>query len=116
MAGAAILRVLQALSALTTGIGNTSEQDVGGEEKELEDLLLVRDLNGGLEMLWQGLSVCVGKIEGRLGNSTALGDPSSSASSVPAAVVGASPGSVAPPLPPGTQKLLPFVEAFFCIV
>uniref|UniRef100_A0A7I4AEX4 HECT-type E3 ubiquitin transferase n=1 Tax=Physcomitrium patens TaxID=3218 RepID=A0A7I4AEX4_PHYPA len=115
MAGAAILRVLQALSALTTGIGNTSEQDVGGEEKELEDLLLVRDLNGGLEMLWQGLSVCVGKIEGRLGNSTALGDPSSSASSVPAAVVGASPGSVAPPLPPGTQKLLPFVEAFFVL-
>jgi hypothetical protein len=72
-------------------------------------------LNGGLEMLWQGLSVCVGKIEGRLSNSTALGAPSSSAASLPAAVVGAGPGSVAPPLPPGTQKLLPFVEAFFVL-
>jgi E3 ubiquitin-protein ligase HUWE1 len=115
MAGAALLRVLQALSALTSGIGSASEQDAGGEEKEREDVLLVRDLNGGLEMLWQGLSVCVGKIEGRLGNSTALGAPSSSASSLPAAVVGPGPGSVAPPLPPGTQKLLPFVEAFFVL-
>jgi hypothetical protein len=115
MAGAAILRVLQALSALTSGIGNTPEQDAGGEDNEQEDVLLVKDLNGGLEMLWQGLSVCVGKIEGRLSNSTALGAPSSSAASLPAAVVGAGPGSVAPPLPPGTQKLLPFVEAFFVL-
>lgn len=96
MAGAAILRVLQALSALTSGIGSSSEQDAGGEEKDQEDLLLVRDLNGGLEILWQGLSACVGKIESRLGNSSALGAPSSSAApsaAAAAAVVG--PGLVA---------------------
>ncbi|XP_024379829.1 E3 ubiquitin-protein ligase UPL1 isoform X3 [Physcomitrium patens] len=115
MAGAAILRVLQALSALTTGIGNTSDHDSRGEGKEQEDVMLVRDLYGGLEMLWQGLSVCVGKIEGRLGNPTSLGGASTSVSSVPAAVIGAGPGSVAPPLPPGTQRLLPFVEAFFVL-
>lgn len=117
VAGAAILRVLQALSALTSGLGITTEQEAGAEvDNEQEDgLLLVRELNGALEILWQGLSVCVSKIESRLGNSTALAGPSSSAASVAANVVGASPGSVAPPLPPGTQKVLPFVEAFFVL-
>ena len=117
MAGAAILRVLQALSALTSGIGVVPEQEAGAEpDKEQEDgMILVRELNGALEILWQGLSVCVGKIESRLGNSTALATPSSSAAAVAATVVGAGPGSVAPPLPPGTQKVLPFVEAFFVL-
>ncbi|BFI34167.1 E3 ubiquitin-protein ligase HUWE1 [Marchantia polymorpha subsp. ruderalis] len=111
MAGAAILRVLQALSALTSLGSSEKENDQDMVEKEQEDgMSVIRDLNSALEGLWHGLSISVGKIEGRLGNSSALSTPSSSAA---AAVVGAV--GVPPPLPPGTQKLLPFVEAFFVL-
>ncbi|KAL2630710.1 hypothetical protein R1flu_015396 [Riccia fluitans] len=111
MAGAAILRVLQALSALTSLVSVEKENDHDMVDKEQEDgMSVIRELNAALEGLWHGLSISVGKIEARLGNTSALSTPSSSAA---AAVVGAV--GVPPPLPPGTQKLLPFVEAFFVL-
>lgn len=115
MVGVVIFRVFQVFSVFIIGIGNIFEQDVGGEEKELEDLLLVRDLNGGLEMLWQGLSVCVGKIEGWFGNFIVFGDFFLSVSFVLVVVVGVSFGSVVFFFLLGIQKLFFFVEVFFVL-
>ncbi|XP_057852533.2 E3 ubiquitin-protein ligase UPL1 isoform X1 [Cryptomeria japonica] len=99
MAGAAILRVLQALSTLTSDVGTS-------DDKEHEILSVVRELNMALDPLWQGLSVCISKIEQSLGNASEV---SASASRNAGAT------SVAPPLPPGTQRVLPFIEAFFVL-
>lgn len=101
MAGAAILRVLQALSTLTsdTGAGAT-------DDKENGSLLIVGELNAALDPLWQGLSSCISEIELRLGN---ISDFSSASSRNAAAT------NMAPPLPPGTQRVLPFIEAFFVL-
>lgn len=101
MAGAAILRVLQALSTLTSDAGTGVTDD-----KENESLLIVRELNAVLDPLWQGLSSCISKIELQLGN---ISDFSATSSRNAAAT------SMAPPLPPGTQRVLPFIEAFFVL-
>lgn len=105
MAGAAVLRVLQCLSTLTAE-GNLVEKDDTLEQGESPTT--VRNLNMALEPLWQGLSACIGKIEIRLG---ATG---SSSGTTIASTASGGPG-VAPPLPPGTQRVLPFVEAFFVL-
>ncbi|KAL3688671.1 hypothetical protein R1sor_014980 [Riccia sorocarpa] len=112
MAGAAILRVLQALSALTSLGSVEKENDQDMVDKEQEDgMAVIRELNAALEGLWHGLSISVGTIELRLGSTSPLSTPSSGGAA--AGVVGAV--GVPPPLPPGTQKLLPFVEAFFVL-
>jgi hypothetical protein len=110
MAGAAILRVLQALSTLTSlSVGGKDGHDAYEKEQE-EELLVIRDLNAALETLWLGLSTSVGKIESVLGNSSPF---STSSSTGAAPIVG--PGTVSPPLPPGAQKLLPYVEGFLVL-
>ncbi|CAM6099087.1 unnamed protein product [Calypogeia fissa] len=111
MAGAAMLLVLQALSALTSSGSYKKDSDPVVTDKEQEDgMQIIRDLNSALEKLWFGLSASVGKIESRMGNLTVVSVQTSNVAA--AAVVGA--GTV-PPLPPGTQKLLPFVEGFFVL-
>ncbi|CAM6105472.1 unnamed protein product [Calypogeia fissa] len=111
MAGAAILRVLQALGALTSiGVSGKDHHDVCENEHE-DGLLVVRDLNAALENLWFGLSASIGKVESMIGNISALSTPSTSTATGHA--VGT--GVVSPPLPPGAQQLLPFVEGFFVI-
>lgn len=110
MAGAAILRVLQALSALTGISGTEKDMDAMTEREQEDGMMIIRDLNSALETLWCGLSICVGKIESRLSSTSTL---TASSSAVVAAAAGST-GAV-PPLPPGTQKVLPFVEAFFVL-
>ncbi|CAN0915763.1 E3 ubiquitin-protein ligase UPL1 [Linum grandiflorum] len=103
MAGAAILRVLQALSSLTAPTeGNKSN---GDQEQES-----VWNLNTALEPLWHELSECISVTEMHLGqgtlNQTLLG--TNLRDHVPGSVTSS-------PLPPGNQRLLPFIEAFFVL-
>uniref|UniRef100_A0A0D9XBN6 HECT-type E3 ubiquitin transferase n=1 Tax=Leersia perrieri TaxID=77586 RepID=A0A0D9XBN6_9ORYZ len=107
MAGAAILRVLQVLSTLTSDMSvNSQDQAVGQEERSV-----LLDLNIALEPLWQELSDCISTTEAKLvHNSTS----NLHAPLMDAIEVGAS-SSSSPPLPPGTQRLLPFIESFFVL-
>ncbi|KAK6934616.1 HUWE1/Rev1, ubiquitin binding region [Dillenia turbinata] len=107
MAGAAILRVLQALSSLsltTNAANNDLEDDV-----EKEEQAIMWKLNLALEPLWEELSECISTTETQLGHSS-FSSPMSSMS-VGELVQSTS----ASPLPPGTQRLLPFIEAFFVL-
>ncbi|CAL5075279.1 unnamed protein product [Urochloa decumbens] len=107
MAGAAILRVLQVLSTLTSDVIDSGhEQDMGQEEQSI-----LWDLNVGLEPLWQELSDCISATEAKLVHNSTFASP---APLMDTLEVGAS-SSVSPPLPPGTQRLLPFIESFFVL-
>uniref|UniRef100_A0A2P2M8T8 HECT-type E3 ubiquitin transferase n=1 Tax=Rhizophora mucronata TaxID=61149 RepID=A0A2P2M8T8_RHIMU len=105
MAGAAILRVLQALSSLMSSI-HTENTGPEGDREQVEQAT-VWNLNIALEPLWQQLSECISLTEMQLGQST-FTPPMN----VVENVHGASSSS---PLPPGTQRLLPFIEAFFVL-
>lgn len=108
MAGAAILRVLQALSSLTTAsIGESGGQGRDGEQEEQATMW---NLNLAVEPLWQELSDCITMTETQLGQSSFC--PSVSNMNVGEPLPGTSSTS---PLPPGTQRLLPFIEAFFVL-
>lgn len=107
MAGAAILRILQVLSTLTSCVMDSRhEQDLGQEEQSF-----LWDLNAGLQPLWQELSDCISATEAKLVHNSSF---ASHAPSVDALAVSAS-SSVSSPLPPGTQRLLPFIESFFVL-
>ncbi|KAK2997133.1 hypothetical protein RJ639_026658, partial [Escallonia herrerae] len=105
MAGAAILRVLQTLSSLT------SPSIVGNSNREPDDQVTIWMLNVALEPLWQQLSDCIGTTETQLAQSTFSSVVSNM--NVGEHVQGSS--SLPPPLPPGTQRLLPFIEAFLVL-
>lgn len=108
MAGAAILRVLQACSSLTSSSNNESAGlDSNGE---LEEQDTMKKLNVSLESLWQELSDCISVTEMQLGQSS-FSQPMSNIN-VGEHVQGTTTSS---PLPPGTQRLLPFIEAFFVL-
>ncbi|TXG67972.1 hypothetical protein EZV62_009247 [Acer yangbiense] len=108
MAGAAILRVLQALSSLTSpSVSEKRGQESDGEQEEQATMW---NLNVALEPLWQELSDCIGVTETQLGQSSF--SPNMSNINVGEQVQGTSTTS---PLPPGTQRLLPFIEAFFVL-
>lgn len=100
--GAPVLRVLQALSALVVIL-----LDKDNRHQSLPDtdrsaaISLVWDINTALEPLWQELSNCISKIEGY---SDIAPEPSS-----------AKPSSSVPPLPAGTQNVLPYIESFFVV-
>ncbi|XP_068637077.1 E3 ubiquitin-protein ligase UPL1-like isoform X2 [Aristolochia californica] len=110
MAGAAILRVLQALSVLTSQIveGGMGQEN-GGEEGQS----VMWKLNVALEPLWQELSDCISATETKLGHSSVISSPISSPNA--GDLLGGGASSLSPPLPPGTQRLLPFIEAFFVL-
>lgn len=108
MAGAAILRVLQALSSLTSAsIGESGGQECDGEQEERSTMW---NLNLALEPLWQELSDCITMTETQLGQSSFC--PNMSNMNVGEPLPGTSSTS---PLPPGTQRLLSFIEAFFVL-
>ncbi|KAK4767786.1 hypothetical protein SAY87_002927 [Trapa incisa] len=107
MAGNAILRVLRALSSLISGIGGPTGNDTDREHEEQTTML---KLNLTLESLWQELSDCIGVTESQLSQSS-LG-PTMPNLNVVDQVQGV---TASPPLPPGTQRLLPYVEAFFVL-
>ena len=106
MAGAAIVRVLQVLSSLTepcTRETKSSECDI-----ELEEQAIMWRLNVELEPLWQTLSDCISVIETQLSQSSSF--------TTPINVGGLLQGTISSsPLPPGGQRLLPFIEAFFVL-
>jgi hypothetical protein len=107
MAGAAILRVLQVLSTLAADVIDSGhEQDVVHEEQSV-----LWDLNVGLEPLWQQLSDCISATEAKLVHNSTFTSPGPV---VDVLEVGAS-SSTSSPLPPGTQRLLPFIESFFVL-
>ncbi|CAL1353898.1 unnamed protein product [Linum trigynum] len=108
MAGAAILRVLQVLSSLTSPSGPAAV-NVGGEQEEHASML---NLNIALEPLWHELSECISVTEMHLGQAT-LNKTLSSSATFGDHVQGSV--SSSSPLPPGTQRLLPFIEAFFVL-
>nr|XP_043618820.1 E3 ubiquitin-protein ligase UPL1 [Erigeron canadensis] len=99
MAGASVLRTLQALNSLTE-LGNTETNDVNCDEDQVHATIC--KLNISLEPLWQELSECISVIESHLGQG-------SSSSSLVNGDVGD------PPLPPETQRLMPFVEALLVL-
>ncbi|XP_011044918.1 PREDICTED: E3 ubiquitin-protein ligase UPL1-like isoform X2 [Populus euphratica] len=108
MAGAAILRVLQALSSLTSlTIDENMDLESGGEQEEQATMW---NLSIALQPLWLELSECISLTETRLVQSTF--SPTVSNINVGELVQG---GSSSSPLPPGTQRLLPFIEAFFVL-
>ncbi|KAI5605059.1 hypothetical protein POPTR_001G368600v4 [Populus trichocarpa] len=108
MAGAAILRVLQALSSLTSP---TVDENMNVEHNgEQEEQATMWNLSIALEPLWQELSECISVTEMQLIQST-FGRTMSNIT-VGEHVQGSSSSS---PLPPGTQRLLPFIEAFFVL-
>jgi E3 ubiquitin-protein ligase HUWE1 len=114
MAGAAILRVLQALSSLTSLTSLTSptidenmDLESGGEQEEQTTMW---NLSIALQPLWLELSECISLTETQLVQSTF--SPTVSNINVGELVQG---GSSSSPLPPGTQRLLPFIEAFFVL-
>ncbi|GMH04119.1 hypothetical protein Nepgr_005958 [Nepenthes gracilis] len=104
--GAAILRVLQALSSLVTSL---REREKGQQDLTELDLsaaiLLVRDINVSMEPLWRELGACIGRVESYSDSAPDL--PSSSSA------IRSKPSSAMPPLPAGTQNILPYIESFF---
>ncbi|CAN4122413.1 unnamed protein product [Withania somnifera] len=104
--GAVILRVLQALSTLVTSIGDKNKDNQIISEKEHNATIsLVGDINTALEPLWQELSTCISTIE-----SFSETAPNLSRSSI---VTTSKPSGAMPPLPAGTQNILPYIESFF---
>ncbi|XP_071715402.1 E3 ubiquitin-protein ligase UPL1-like [Rutidosis leptorrhynchoides] len=97
--GAAILRVIQALSLLVTSLNPEKEQTLP-ENDQSNTLALVGDINSALEPLWTELSTCISKIENYSDMSPDVSDSSR-------------PSGAMPPLPAGTQNILPYIESFF---
>ncbi|KAJ1685644.1 hypothetical protein LUZ63_017034 [Rhynchospora breviuscula] len=98
--GTAVLRVLQALSSLVSTLQER-------KEKEIEALGQVADINSSLDVLWLELSNCISNIE----SSPDYPADQLSSPSISAAPMGNSNSS--PPLPAGTQNILPYIESFF---
>ncbi|XP_057417405.1 E3 ubiquitin-protein ligase UPL1-like isoform X2 [Lotus japonicus] len=109
MAGAATLRVLQALSSLTS-LNTSGDVAIDNDVDYPEDQATIWNLNTALEPLWQELSNCISAAEVQLGQSSFC--PNMSNINVAENLHGS---TTSPPLPPGTQRLLPFIEAFFVL-
>ncbi|CAI9116114.1 OLC1v1017183C2 [Oldenlandia corymbosa var. corymbosa] len=102
--GAAILRVLQALSSLVAALNEKSNQILSEGERSMT-VSLVKDINAALEPLWLELSTCISKMESY---SDAAPDLMQSTMLLTSKQSG-----VMPPLPAGSQNILPYIESFF---
>ncbi|KAI5435470.1 hypothetical protein KIW84_022051 [Lathyrus oleraceus] len=100
--GAAILRVLQALSSLVASL--TEDH---GDRVTPAALSEVWQINSALEPLWHELSCCISKIESYSESTSELFTPSTSSASQPTGAM--------PPLPAGSQNILPYIESFFVV-
>ncbi|CAK9186569.1 unnamed protein product [Ilex paraguariensis] len=104
--GAAILRVLQALSSLIALVDEKEkDRQIVPEREHGAALPLIQDINAALEPLWLELSTCVSKIESYSDSALDLSKSSLISTSEPSRVM--------PPLPAGSQNLLPYIESFF---
>ncbi|XP_058209928.1 E3 ubiquitin-protein ligase UPL1-like isoform X2 [Rhododendron vialii] len=108
MAGHAILRVLQTLSSLTSPNVDGNKMEGDGE---VEEHSIMWNLSVALEPLWQELSDCISTTEAGLAQSSF----SSILSNTNAGEHVSGSLSSSPPLPPGTLRLLPFIESFFVL-
>ncbi|KAL8225466.1 hypothetical protein R6Q57_018023 [Mikania cordata] len=102
--GAAILRVIQALSSLVASLNQEKDKTLT-ESDQAATLSLVGEINSALEPLWTELSTCISKIESYSDLSSDTSDSSNASSSRPSGAM--------PPLPAGTQNILPYIESFF---
>ncbi|KAL4579973.1 hypothetical protein LXL04_016144 [Taraxacum kok-saghyz] len=114
MAGAAVLRILQTLTSLAVTSGEKTDTDDTNQEH-----VTMWKLNVSLEPLWQELSECISVTETQLTQSS-FSSVMSNTNPPPdhnhvATGTGTGTGSSSPPLPPGTQRLLPFIEAFLVL-
>ncbi|KAH6778608.1 LOW protein: E3 ubiquitin ligase-like protein [Perilla frutescens var. frutescens] len=118
MAGAAVLRVLQILSSLTSvgsdsdkvKVNNDNDKDKVNNEEQEEHATMWK-LNVALEPLWKELSECISSMESELNQSS----HSSVVSNINMGDQIQGSSSASPPLPPGTQRLLPFIKGFFVL-
>lgn len=108
MAGHAILLVFQTLSSLTSPNVDGNKMEGDGEAEEHSIML---NLSVVLEPLWQELSDCISTTEAGLAQSLF----SSILSNTNAGEHASGSLSSSPPLPPGTLRLLPFIESFFVL-
>lgn len=124
MAGAAVLRILQTLSSLTIS-GEKSDAD---DDDNNQEHVTMWKLNVSLEPLWQELSECISVTETQLAQSSFSSVMSNTNANANANAggdhvqgqgqgqgQGSGSSSPSPPLPPGTQRLLPFIEAFLVL-
>lgn len=103
--GAAILRVLQALSPLVASlIEKEKDQQIHLEKEQHSALPQIWVINAALEPLWLELSTCISKIESYSDSCPDSSSMSRSSTSRP---------SSATPLPAGAQNILPYIESFF---
>lgn len=100
--GAAILRVLQALSSL---VSTLTDKDRQIPEKHSNTVSLVRDINAALEPLWVELSICISRMESYSDSASDFLHTSTISASKPSGAM--------PPLPAGSQNILPYIESFF---
>ncbi|KAK4274192.1 hypothetical protein QN277_017456 [Acacia crassicarpa] len=98
--GAAILRVLQALSSLAS----LTEKE---NDRITPALSEVWEINSALEPLWHELSCCISKMESYPESASDLFAPSRTSLSKPSNALS--------PLPPGSQNILPYIESFFVV-
>jgi E3 ubiquitin-protein ligase HUWE1 len=99
--GAAILRVLQALSSFVTS--STEKENDGVSRAHFE----FSEINSALEPLWHELSCCISKIESYSEPASEIFTPSTTSVSKPP--------NAMPPLPAGSQNILPYIESFFVV-
>ncbi|KAK1293151.1 E3 ubiquitin-protein ligase UPL2 [Acorus calamus] len=103
--GTTILRVLQALSSLISTLHEKEKDCQLLPEKDLNDALsLVWNIDSALEPLWLELSTCISKIESFSESSDRSGISGNQLSTN---------SSSMPPLPAGSQNILPYIESFF---
>ncbi|KAF3447270.1 hypothetical protein FNV43_RR12450 [Rhamnella rubrinervis] len=106
--GAVILRVLLALSSLVSSfMEQEKDPRIPPEKEPTSSLSQVWDINVALEPLWLELSTCISKIESYSDSAPDLLTSYRTSSSRPS--------SVTPPLPVGTQNILPYIESFFVV-
>ncbi|KAK1269592.1 E3 ubiquitin-protein ligase UPL2 [Acorus gramineus] len=103
--GTTILRVLQALSSLISTLHEKEKDCQLLPEKDLNDALsLIWNIDAALEPLWLELSTCISKIESFSESSDRSGISGNQLSTN---------SSSMPPLPAGSQNILPYIESFF---
>lgn len=103
--GTAILRVVQALSSLVTTLQEKKDPELPAEKDHSDAVSQISEINTALDALWLELSNCISKIES---SSEYVSNLSPAAANAPTLATG-----VAPPLPAGTQNILPYIESFF---
>nr|CAB3465798.1 unnamed protein product [Digitaria exilis] len=103
--GTAILRVVQALSSLVTTLQEKKDPELPAEKDHSDAVSQISEINTALDALWLELSNCISKIESSSEYASNLSPASANA---PTLATG-----VAPPLPAGTQNILPYIESFF---